>query len=163
VESTPGRVYRTVDPNENNQQATSFFDVFRSGNDGDDRSKLGRMIGWLISIRATDPLLILFRFVQLPVSVFLIIFLWRKYLRPNRNDSDPTDVKSRKMLRSVDRKLKRYALIRQPHETIYQFAERIERQDSSAGDSALRNFAHWYRQYANARYQGNVPKPLHEL
>ncbi|MFK8113836.1 MAG: transglutaminase-like domain-containing protein [Rubripirellula sp.] len=162
VETTPGRDYATVDPNAINTAAESLFDVFGNGDDDDDRTLIGRAVGWLFSIRATEPLLVLFRIAQLPLFCFLVFVLWTRYLRPQRMEIDPTDLRSRKMLRNADRRLRKYSLIRRPHETIYQFAARIEQHqsDAKASSEVMGDFARWYRQYADARYQGEVPSPL---
>ncbi len=167
VESTPGRIYQTVDPNATVEVAESFFDVFSRSDDDDNDSLLSRAVGWVLSIRATDPLLFLFRVGQLPLFCVLVYLLWSRYLKPSRSDLDPIDQQSRKMLRKVDRLLRKHALVRLPSETPYQFADRIEAlrcdrggQLSGEADKLLSGISRWYRDYANARYQGKLPTPL---
>ena len=167
VESTPGRTYRTVDPNAGSAQAESFFDVFRRDDDDDRDSLLSRAFGWVLSVRATDPLLVVFRLGQLPLFCVLAYLLWSRYLKPSRVDVDPIDQQSRKMLRRVDRRLRKHALVRRPSETPYQFADRIEERRcdgdapvSSEADKLLSGISRWYRDYADARYQGKLPTPL---
>ncbi len=167
VESTPGRTYRTVDPNATIEESESFFDVFRRVDDDDNDSLLSRAVGWMLSIRATDPLLFLFRIGQLPLFCVLVYLLWSRYLKPRGSDLDPIDQQSRKMLRKVDRLLRKHALVRLPSETPYQFADRIEARRCDAGgpisgdaDKLLSGISRWYRDYADARYQGKLPTPL---
>lgn len=167
VESTPGRTYRTVDPNETIEEADSFFDVFGRDDDDDSDSLLSQVLGWLLSTRVTDPLLFVFRVAQLPLFFVVVYLLWSRYLKPSRSELDPIDLQSRKMLRKVDRLLRKYALVRLPSETPYQFADRIEvrRCDpetpiSRDADKQLSAISRWYREYADARYQGKLPSPL---
>lgn len=167
VESTPGRTYQTVDPEVTASGADSLFDVFGTDDDDDNDSLISRVLGWILSTRVTDPLLLIFRVGQLPLFCVLVYLLWAKYLKPNRSDVDPIDLQSQKMLRVVDRRLRKHALVRLPSETPYQFADRIEarRLDektplNAETDRRLASISRWYRQYADARYQGRLPSPL---
>lgn len=158
VEPTPGRVYRTVDPNSGQQVASSLFDVFNLDDQDEEQGLIGRAVGWLLSFRATDPLMVLFRIAQLPLFCFLLFVLWTKYLKPSRADIDPIDSKSHRMLRKADRRLRRHGLVRRPSETIHQFADRIESLQKEMPEKvSLTGSAKWYRQYADARYQGQLP------
>jgi hypothetical protein len=167
VESTPGRSYSTVQSQLQSQQAEGFFDVFRGSDDEESETLLSRAAGWLLSMRATDPLLLLFRLAQLPLFCVLVFLLWSKYLKPTAAGNDLIDQQSLTMLRKVDRRLRGQALVRMPGETLYQFADRI---DASQADSArplreearkqLAEISRWYREYADARYQGKLPRPL---
>ena len=67
VESTPGRQYLTISSNDQSIDSDGLFDVFYGGGDDYGDTVLGRAIGWLLSIRVTDPLNILFRVAQLPL------------------------------------------------------------------------------------------------
>lgn len=167
VESTPGRKYQTVEPD----QGIEANDDDRAGlldrGDDEDDSWFGRTIGWIASLRATDTLLLLFRLTQWPLFFGLLFVLWSRYLKPSRRLGDPVDVQSRKMLRQADRRVRRFALVREPSETLYQFADRID-QFASTDDAPrkpevaerLSRAAEWYRTYANARYQGCLPQPI---
>ena len=164
VESTPGRTYLTVDPNVESDQTSGLFDVFGNDDAEDDDSFLSRTIGWIMSIRATEPLMIIFRIAQLPLFCVLAFLLWSRYLKPSEHVSDSVDQRSRRMLSKVDRRLRKYSLVRAPGETLYQFANRIDalRSDQDAPAEArerLASFALWYREYAKARYQGHMPTP----
>ncbi|MCG8648379.1 MAG: hypothetical protein MI861_01015, partial [Pirellulales bacterium] len=111
------------------------------------------------SMRASDPLMVLFRLAQLPLFCVLIFLLWLRFWRTSDGKQDPVDAQSLKMLRQVDRFARRHKLIRQRAETLHQFAARIEaEQDQADADSTrLKNLARWYRQYAEARYRGGMP------
>jgi hypothetical protein len=168
VESTPGRKYRTVEPE---RQSNGVVDMLAGllDRDSDEQDTLaGRILGWIGSMRASDPLLWLFRIAQLPLFLVLAFLLWNRYLKPTaRGGEDPADVLSRKLLRQVDRRLQQFSLQRRPSETLYQFAERIDRHSLSQVASQrpdfgqqLAGFSAWYRAYADARYQGQIPRPL---
>ncbi len=167
VESTPGRRYHTIDVATDDSQGESIFDVFGSDDSEDSDSLLSRALGWLLSLRATDPLLLLFRLAQLPLFCVLAFLLWTRYLKPDGTQGDPIDQQSRKMLRKVDRRLRKHALVRRPSETLYQFADRIEQyRENPAGrpdaemKDRLAEVARWYRDFSDARYQGEMPTPL---
>jgi transglutaminase-like putative cysteine protease len=163
VESTPGRTYQTVDPTDETQMSEGFFDALGMEDGADGNSLLGRTLGWLLSIRATDPLMIVFRIAQLPLFCVLAFLLWSRYLRPARSDVDSIDLRSRKMLGKVDRRLRKHSLVRMPSETLYQFADRIDGHRSEPAQDGIRELLSavsvWYRDYANARYQGELPTP----
>jgi hypothetical protein len=164
VESTPGRTYQTVDPNAVLDQTGSLFDVFGIDDGDDSDSIVGRAIGWLLSIRATEPLMIIFRIAQLPLFCVLAFLLWSKYLKPSKHVADTIDQRSRRMLNRVDRRIRKYSLVRMPGETLYQFANRIDESQAHqlASDQTrerLDGLSLWYRDYANARYRGRMPTP----
>jgi transglutaminase-like putative cysteine protease len=167
VESTPGRIYQTVDPSSQTEEDDSLFDVFGNDNGDENDTFFGRLVGWILSIRATDGLLFLFRIAQFPLFCVLLFLLWSKYLRPSRGGTDAVDQQSRQLLKRADRKLKRYSLVRSPSETLYQFADRVAElaEDSSqpiATDdrSRISSLSGWYRDFADARYQGLAPQPF---
>jgi len=165
VESTPGRQYQTVRADNQTADTDGLFDVFYSGGDDYGDSWLGRAFGWLMSIRITDPLMILFRVAQLPLFCVLVFLLWTRFLRPTHGEDH--DLASRRMLKQVDRQCRKHQLVRQPSETLNQFADRIEAfcdaEDSALGTKAskrLQALPSWYRQFASARYQGKRPAAL---
>jgi hypothetical protein len=166
VESTPGRRYQTVEPNQQDEIASNMFGGLLDQDDDETDTLFGRLLGWFLSMRATDPLLLLFRLAQLPLFFVLAFVLWTRYLKPALGQDD-ADVQSRKMLRQVERKLRKHALIREPSETLYQFADRIDQAASNPSrphreevTRRLVRTADWYRAYADARYQGRLPEPL---
>lgn len=161
VESTPGRTYlsinpaadATVDDDLAGSSSTSFYE--------DEDTLIGWVWGWLTSMRATDPLIVLFRFAQLPLFVVLVALLYARYWRRTRQVVDQDDMASRRMLRQVDRMSRKHNLVRQPSETLHQFADRIESgvaaTDPPKQSDRLIGIARWYRQYAAARYRGQLP------
>ncbi len=167
VESTPGRQYLTITSDDQSDDGDGLFDVFYTGGDDYGDTWLGRSIGWLLSIRVSDPLNILFRVAQLPLFCVAVFLLWTKFLRPARGEDRDTDIASRRMLKQADRKCKKYELVRRRSETLNQFADRIDefraskdQQLSQADNQRLRALPDWYRRFASARYQGLLPAPL---
>ncbi len=165
VESTPGRIYLSM------RQASSDDGLFDGSNslnsdDRSDHSLLSLVWGWLTSMRTTDPLILIFRFGQLPLFCVVAFLLWKNFRGGYKEESNPMDVQSRQMLRRIDRRVKRHALIRQPHETLHQFASRIETAletdvvERHRHQEFLARAAQWYRQYAAARYRGQMPVPF---
>ncbi|MGB0599083.1 MAG: transglutaminase-like domain-containing protein [Rubripirellula sp.] len=167
VESTPGRSYQTIDVRPEAEDEASLFDVFGSDDDASDGTLFDRAFGWLFSFRVTDPLFVIFRIAQWPLFFALVFYLWSRRYRNTRKGEAALDYQSRKMLRKVDRRMRRKALVRHPSETIFQFADRI---DLMIADTAtplredakkrMEEAANWYREYANARYQGKAPEPM---
>jgi len=167
VESTPGRQFQTITTTEQLADTDGLFDAFYSGSDDYGDTFLGRTFGWLLSIRITDPLMILFRVAQFPLFCVVVFLLWSKFLRPTRGEEHDLDQVSRRLLRRVDRQLLKHHIIRRKSETLYQFADRIDvwcRDESqplrTAERARLKKTPDWYRQYAEARYQGQRPAPL---
>ena len=167
VESTPGRQYLTITSTDQSDDGDGLFNVFYSGGDDYGDTWLGRTIGWLLSIRISDPLNILFRVAQLPLFCVAVFLLWTRFLRPKRSEDHDTDIASRRMLKQADRKCRKYALVRSPSETLNQFADRIEefhasddKHLSQADQQRLGVLPEWYRQFATARYRGMLPAAL---
>lgn len=167
VESTPGRTYQTIQVSEQFADDTGLLNVFGRDESDDDDTLLSWIIGWMATIRATDPLFLVFRIAQWPLFCFLVFYLWSRRYRSVRQGEAAIDYQARKMLKQVDRRLRKFALVRDPSETLYQFADRI---DASVADATapvkqsvrhrLEDAAQWYRRYATARYQGQLPEPL---
>ena len=63
---------------------------------------------------------------------------------------DPVTIQYRMLLRDLDRAVAKQDEVRQPHETLHQFATRLEQSQVEPLHAA----AHWYRSYAESRYQG---------
>lgn len=164
VESTPGRTYQTLNHLAESRTNGNVDNQLLDDSVAGPNTLLGGAWSWLVSLRATDAMMVVYQFAQLPLFLFLVGFWWVKFRRAASDASNEIDVKSIKMLRQVDRTVRKHALTRRPSETLHQFADRIE-SDELASNSIrvtadLRNFANWYRQYANARYQGLLPRPL---
>ncbi|MGI9467205.1 MAG: transglutaminase-like domain-containing protein [Rubripirellula sp.] len=167
VESTPGRQYITITSDDQSNDGDGLFDVFYSGGDDYGDTFLGRAIGWLLSIRVTDPLNLLFRAAQLPLFCVAVFLIWTKFLRPARAEDRDIDRASRRMLKQADRKCRKHELVRRRSETLNQFADRIEafcvsekKHLRESENQRLQTLPNWYRQFASARYQGIRPAPL---
>lgn len=63
---------------------------------------------------------------------------------------DPSVIELRRLLEELDRRLRRYDLEREPHETLHQFAERLRAAASARPN--LKGAAEWYLRYAALRY-----------
>lgn len=160
VESTPGRTYLTIDP-----LSTDDEDSLGGNGTGDtladeNETILGWLWNYLTAMRATDPLIVVFRFAQGPLFLVVVVLLYLRFWRRSRVSVDREDAQSRRMLRQVDRLSRKHRLVRLPHETLHQFADRIEKHvEEVDGKHSRRLFdlARWYRQFAEARYQGALP------
>jgi hypothetical protein len=170
VESTPGRKYQTVEPEQQNSSVADMLSDLLNGDSDEKDTLAGRILGWIGSMRASDPLLWLFRIAQLPLFLVLAFLLWNRYLKPSVQGGEaPDDIQSRKLLRQADKRMNRFSLTRRSSETLYQFADRIDRIAAShpaierpGYDEQLAYLAEWYRAYADARYQGQIPHPLRD-
>ena len=65
---------------------------------------------------------------------------------------DPEAEAMRKLLLRMDRRWRKAGLERRSHETLHQFADRLD----AAADAARRQAAAWYRRYAAVRYSGSL-------
>ncbi|MDM4017099.1 transglutaminase-like domain-containing protein [Roseiconus lacunae] len=160
VEATVGRRYRTLNDNvslvgDGDGSADAFL------NDEDDQSALGRLIGWVLSFRTSDSLTFIFQIAQLPLFCMVVILLWLRYRRRALASGDPMEYESRLMLAKVDRQVRKFSLTRLPGETLHQFSRRIDSAAQASTDpELLKMAARWYRQFADRRYQGQMPEPL---
>ncbi len=164
VESTPGRTYQTVSTSTENRSGGNTGIALLDESVIGSGSLIGRAWGWLLSLRTTDALMVVYQFAQLPLFLFLVTFWWIKFRRNASDSIDEIDVKSLKMLRRVDRRVRKHSLSRHRSETLYQFADRINASETDSVQSRLsielRRLADWYRQYADARYRGVLPQPF---
>jgi hypothetical protein len=167
VESTPGRRYQTLDPNGDGLAVDSSLASANQDNQGDGGGWVSLVVGWISSMRLTDGLFLLFRWIQWPLFIGLLYVWWTRFLRPQMHASGSVDHLSRKRLRQVDRKVAKWSLVRQPTETLYQFADRVadssDQLPATSTDSQIqlrRDAASYYRRYANARYQGELPAAM---
>lgn len=167
VESTPGRTYQTVTDSSDSLISNHFAGASDADEDDSSYTLLEDLWGSIVSIRATDAVVIVFQFAQLPVFLFLVGFWWIKFRRNGSSTNDLTDVRSLRMLRKVDRLTNKLALRRRASETLFQFADRIEAERCESIDQRQRaqrtRLAQWYRSYATARYRGNMPQPLNRI
>lgn len=164
VESTPGRSYRTIEPEQLNFNATDANGNPIEDQSGLDDGWLQNAIDWAASVRISEPILILFRISQIPLFIGLTAYLWKRHRRSKQPEAK-AEVRARKMLKKVDRLMGRMDLYRAPSETLCHFADRVgqaARSESFAApqQQVLTHCASWYRSYAAARYQGLAPEPL---
>ena len=83
--------------------------------------------------------------------VFLAVRKMKFTRRPTVSSSlEPAVVELRRLLAELDRRLRRFDLERETHETLHQFAERLRAAASSRPN--LRDAAEWYLRYAAMRY-----------
>lgn len=165
VESTPGLKYKTIEPEQADLLAAAAAGVTPEDLAGGDDSLFETIVGWVTSIRVSEPIVILFRISQLPLFVILVLFLWKRHRRTISTPDAKEEQRCRRMLRRVDRIMQRMSLIRSPSETLWQFADRIHRtacepERSSGQKKTLQQCSEWYRDYAAHRYQGLIPQPL---
>ena len=101
------------------------------------------------------------KFVIAPIGLAVAIWFarWAMQRRASATQfsMDPRIAQLQRERIRVDRKLRRRKLIRQPHETLHQFAVRL--QQTTSDDAWIAQVAQWYLTYAELRYgkaKGNV-------
>ncbi|MEM0925490.1 MAG: transglutaminase-like domain-containing protein, partial [Planctomycetota bacterium] len=163
VEATVGRYYRTLTLDDDDDGDSGESKESRLGFEEED-SFISRILGFFFSFRASDSLQVVFRFAQLPLFCVAILLLWFRYRSRLRESVDEQEQRSRQMLQQVDRRVRGYTLTRPPTETLHQFALRVESaadsKEQKDGGEFLHDAAQWYRQFASARYRGELPTPL---
>jgi transglutaminase-like putative cysteine protease len=87
------------------------------------------------------------------VTVAVAVWLFRRFRRRHRRaapiELDPLVVQLQALLRHMDRRWSQSGLKRSDHETLHQFAQRIE---SERAEPVCHRAAAWYRNFAAARY-----------
>lgn len=171
LEPTPGRTYQTPRPDEFENLDLAFL-----ANDDDDRDGAAEtwwrsMLGSWSSVRATDSLVIVFRWLQVPALFVLCWVFWRQRRGVETDQIERDRVQAR---RQMDRLMRRYQLVRRPSETLHQFADRIEQsivQPTVSGSAKVRgtnqsevlaSAARWYRCHATTIYRpvADTTQPL---
>ena len=165
VESTPGRRYTTLEPDKRDLNLADDNASLLQDQIGLDDGWLRNSIDWILSIRLSEPIVLLIRFTQLPLFVVLSLYLWKRNRRQNTSIDEKEELLARKMLRKTDRLVMRLNLLRAPSETLWQFSDRIRLASTNEGMSEpqkqfLNRCADWYKQFASARYQGKRPQSL---
>ncbi|TWT66146.1 transglutaminase-like domain-containing protein [Allorhodopirellula solitaria] len=155
LESTPGRLYRTLNVIHPELAAGTQGNSLEGGQSA--------ALGWLraqwgklVSLRLTDALAITFRTLQLPLLIGLVLWLgWRR--RGNRGDAQAAALTNAR--RVMDRRLRRWGWTRRGSETLHQFAARLESFSDDSGSeegqqrkAELAQAARWYRRHAVALY-----------
>ncbi|TWU48242.1 transglutaminase family protein [Rubripirellula reticaptiva] len=164
VESTPGRTYRTISPLQDAASAMARSGGSDETSSSNDEAWYTYWLGLVMPARVTETLMTLFRLAQIPLVCGLIYFWWTKFYKPSQVGIHAIDQQCRKRLSRVDRRMKKWSLVRGPSETLYQFAQRVDDHVASIQPSLsppqrqwISTATAWYRQYANARYQGKLP------
>ncbi|MEM6776040.1 MAG: transglutaminase domain-containing protein [Planctomycetota bacterium] len=167
LEPTPGRVYQTLRPDELDIDENDGSMALVENLEADRSGWWSALATQWRAIRATDSLVTLFRWLQVPFLIFLAWVLWRQRRDAADSGADRERLAQR---RAMDRYLRRFRLIRDPSETLHQFADRIERWslDASAAhdrsgsiapdqttktDEMLVRAARWYRRHATFIYR----------
>lgn len=159
VEATVGRTYIDYEI----QQNRSSSGIAGSRQETESRSTMGTLefLLSLVRFRTRDSLSFLFQTAQVPLFCLVGLLIWLRSRQRRRKGMSEADFLSQQMLRRVDRRMRRFSLVRAQNETLHQFASRLEAEISAQPqlESMLQSAAGWYRQFAGARYQGKVPQP----
>lgn len=110
-----------------------------------------RNMGWReLGDLAVAAMMRIWPFMLIVVTAIAAIFVIRRWLQNRQRHratlgNDPTAVSLHRKLRVMDRRAAKLGYVRDTHETINHFADRIDRDNQS-------QLALWYRTYALARY-----------
>ncbi|MBB3205647.1 hypothetical protein FHS27_001451 [Rhodopirellula rubra] len=156
LESTPGRVYQTIDLS-SQTLAQSDFNLTSLDEEFAAAHWVRTLWGNLMSLRVTDALAMIFRVLQLPLLFALTGWLWWRR-RTGNADANAAALASAR--RTMDRRLRRLGWVRRQSETLHQFARRIEPQPSETVSDKerhrreqLADAARWYREHAVKLYR----------
>jgi len=157
VESTPGRSYQSIGSAVSTDPLVSgqWEDNLDSNANGSNR-----ILAFIAIIRTSDPIGFVFKLAQAPLFLIICILFWRRYRHYQGSAGNEIDRYSHKLLKRMDRKMKRVSLVRDNSETMHQFADRMERNYANEPNDSqawVQSAADWYRKFAEARYQGIRP------
>ncbi|MCM2369403.1 transglutaminase family protein [Aporhodopirellula aestuarii] len=112
---------------------------------------IGRLV-WMVLSLLLNPIVpgVL---ALLAAGWLMMRFAQRRRLAVAEMSGDPRVQQIQEMLAQMDRRWRKAGVDRQPHETMHQFASRLEGQLSVPDSSRA---AEWYRKYATIRYSGGV-------
>ncbi|KLU06605.1 Transglutaminase-like enzyme, putative cysteine protease [Rhodopirellula islandica] len=154
VESTPGRSFLSM---RRKELALASAGGAGGAEQAEDVASnwFAPILRWWASVRTTDTLVTLFRWLQVPLLVFLVTLLWRR----NRHKvDDQRSVRLAAERRRMDRRVRRLGWIRRPSETLHRFASRLEAETTaSSSHDELLAAANWYRDHAVQCYRGEDP------
>jgi hypothetical protein len=155
VEATPG----FVDPSE---EELAELEAQAGGGEGSGMmfgaENAGAIVQWWRSLptgvrHASVTMLVL--------SLGLLVYALLRRSRLSRGPGarfDPRLRQWQRVLRRMDRRLKRRGLVRQPSETLHQFAHRIDVL-ADGRDAWLTSSARWYAEYAGGRFRPSPGVP----
>ncbi len=113
---------------------------------GGAKAVFGLLGRWLMHPMAIMALAIL-------ATGFALRWIWHHRRRKPARPRDPCLERLQKLLNRMDGRWRKAGLLRQPHETLHQFASRIA---SASSESTHRQAAEWYREFAAIRYGGRA-------
>ncbi len=159
LESTPGREYQTLEI-DNGTAQTTLADQRALELESATLGWLRRLWGSIVSLRVTDALSIVFRILQMPLLIGLVLWLW---WRKRQIGGDAEAVALAAARRTMDRRMRRRGWNRRPSETLHQFADRLEqpagKPDSEKERQKLAEraaAAQWYRVHAVELFRKSV-------
>ncbi|TWU45762.1 Protein-glutamine gamma-glutamyltransferase [Novipirellula aureliae] len=157
VESTPGRSYQSIGSTAPTDAlvANQWEDDFVSDSNGSNW-----ILAFIATIRTSDPIGFIFKLAQAPLFLLICFLFWRRYRYYQGASGSEVDRYSYKLLKRMDRRMKRVSLVREHAETMHQFADRMERRyvnEPKETQVWVQSTADWYRKFAEARYQGIRP------
>jgi hypothetical protein len=159
LESTPGREYQTLDVDAGISQ-TTLANQRAIETESAALGWLRRQWGSLVSLRVTDALSLVFRILQLPLLIGLVMWLW---WRKRQTGGDAEAVALVAARRTMDRRMRRRGWSRRPSETLHQFADRLEQSGSEFDSEKDRQrlaervaAARWYREHAVELFRKTV-------
>jgi len=111
-----------------------------------------RLRGLLDFVFSTSPAALAF---HLLVALAIASVLIRKWLaRRHEMRRDPLLFAMRALLREMERRHRKHRLVRQPYQTLHEFARAVVRSDIPAAKA--QSISGWYRDFALVRYRGPV-------
>ena len=163
VEATPGREYQTLFDDAVTDLGVDAAAAAGIGGTPDKSPWYERLWEWMWTIDWPVFLGSALQSALFPVLLVLLFVLWYRLRRSAMAGLDPEDYRSLQGLRRVERRLRTRSIVRAEHETLHQFADRLDAASLTAeGDWAkttLPMVAAWYREYAAARYRGRQSPP----
>ena len=167
VEATPGREYQTLFDDAVTDLGLDAAAAAGIGGTPDRSPWYERLWEWTWTIDWPVFLGSTLQSALFPVLLVLLLVLWYRLRRSAMAGLAPEDYRSLQGLRRVERRLRARSIVRAEHETLHQFADRLDASSLTAeGDwakTSLPLVAAWYREFAAARYRGRRPPPPPDL
>jgi transglutaminase-like putative cysteine protease len=149
VEATPSQgIPASVTPSASQQLWDSFQASWQRFVAAVRRDGIGAVAAAGIRLLKRPTTLVL---VLLVAAAYAVARFFRRRRAIGLTEHDPIVIQLHKLLRQMDQRCGRRGFVRQPHETLHQFAHRIESTDEQV---TYRDAADWYRNFAAIRYAG---------